>query len=86
MRLLTIAAADLPKLLPMPEAVEAMKSAFASLSAGVVVAAKGEAAGRRSDDEITLFKSGGHAVQDVVAASRAMRETHEMGLARVVEL
>ena len=38
MKLLTVAAHDLPKLLPMRDAVEAMKSAFASLSAGQVVA------------------------------------------------
>jgi ornithine cyclodeaminase len=38
MKLLTVAAHDLPKLLPMREAVEAMKSAFAMLSAGQVVA------------------------------------------------
>jgi len=38
MNLLTVAAENIPKLLPMREAVEAMKSAFASLSAGRVVA------------------------------------------------
>ena len=38
MKLLTVAAHDLPKLLPMRDAVEAMKSAFAMLSAGQVVA------------------------------------------------
>lgn len=48
--------------------------------------ASGEAIGRRSDEEITFFKSVGHAVQDVVAASRAMRNAHDMGLARTVEL
>ena len=38
MKLLTVAASDLPKVLPMRDAVEAMKSAFAALSAGKVVA------------------------------------------------
>ncbi|MCL7970607.1 MAG: ornithine cyclodeaminase family protein [marine benthic group bacterium] len=38
MKLLTVAAADLPKVLPMRDAVEAMKSAFEALSAGRVVA------------------------------------------------
>jgi len=38
MKLLTVAAEDLPKLLPMRDAVEAMKSAFAALSTGRVVA------------------------------------------------
>jgi ornithine cyclodeaminase len=48
--------------------------------------ASGEAPGRRSEDEITFFKSVGHAVQDVVAASRAMARARESGLAREVEL
>jgi ornithine cyclodeaminase len=38
MKLFTVAAQDLPKLLPMRDAVEAMKSAFAALSTGRVVA------------------------------------------------
>lgn len=38
MKLLTVAASDLPKVLPMRDAVEAMKSAFAALSAGKVIA------------------------------------------------
>jgi ornithine cyclodeaminase len=48
--------------------------------------AAGKAIGRRSEEEITLFKSVGHAVQDVVAASDAMRRAREAGLAREVEL
>ncbi len=48
--------------------------------------ASGETTGRKSADEITFFKSVGHAVQDVVAAARAMRNAREMGLARAVEL
>lgn len=46
----------------------------------------GQAAGRRSELEITFFKSVGHAVQDVVGASRAMRRARELGLAREIEL
>jgi ornithine cyclodeaminase/alanine dehydrogenase-like protein (mu-crystallin family) len=42
--------------------------------------------GRTRVDEITFFKSVGHAVQDVVAASRIMRRAAETGLARTVEL
>ena len=46
----------------------------------------GDAPGRTRDDEITLFKSVGHAVQDVVAASRIIKRARETGLARTVEL
>ena len=42
--------------------------------------------GRTRLDEITFFKSVGHAVQDVVAASRIMKRAAETGLARTVEL
>jgi ornithine cyclodeaminase/alanine dehydrogenase-like protein (mu-crystallin family) len=42
--------------------------------------------GRTRLDEITFFKSVGHAVQDVVAASRIMRRAAETGLARTVEI
>ncbi|MDP2483011.1 MAG: hypothetical protein Q8W45_06995, partial [Candidatus Palauibacterales bacterium] len=48
--------------------------------------AAGLAPGRTRLDEITFFKSVGHAVQDVVAASRIIRRAAEMGLARTVEL
>jgi ornithine cyclodeaminase len=48
--------------------------------------ASGDASGRRHADEITFFKSVGHAVQDVVSASRALRRAREMGLARVLEM
>ena len=51
---------------------------------GLVVA--GRAPGRRSDSEITLFKSVGHAVQDVAAAAAAVDAARERGLGRVVEL
>ena len=42
--------------------------------------------GRTRVDQITFFKSVGHAVQDVVAASRVMKRAAETGLARTVEL
>ena len=40
----------------------------------------GRAAGRRSSDEITLFKSVGVAIQDLCAAARALRRARECGL------
>lgn len=48
--------------------------------------AAGRAPGRSRVDEITFFKSVGHAVQDVVAASRLMRRAAESGLAVSVRL
>jgi len=48
--------------------------------------ASGDAAGRRTDQEITFFKSVGHAVQDVVAGARALARARKLGLARTVEL
>jgi ornithine cyclodeaminase len=48
--------------------------------------ASGDAPGRGSEAEITFFKSVGHAVQDVVAASRALLRARELGMARTVEL
>jgi len=48
--------------------------------------AAGQAPGRRSASEITLFKSVGHAVQDVAAAAIAFAAARERGLGRVVEL
>ena len=45
---------------------------------GLVVA--GQAAGRRSPEEITLFKSVGLAVQDVAASALAVRNARERGL------
>ncbi len=44
------------------------------------------AAGRESPDEVTLFKSVGNAVQDIAAATRALRAAEEKGLGTVVEL
>ncbi len=51
---------------------------------GRVVA--GTAEGRRSPDEITLFKSVGQAAQDVLAASRVVEGAQPAGLGVVVEL
>lgn len=48
--------------------------------------AAGRDPGRRSDQEITLFKSVGHAVQDVAAATLAVRAARERGLGQEVEL
>ena len=48
--------------------------------------AAGRSPGRTREDQITFFKSVGHAVQDVVAASRIMKRAAETGLARTVEL
>ncbi len=48
--------------------------------------AAGLADGRQTLDEITLFKSVGHAVQDVAAASRVLRAAREMGLGHEIEL
>ena len=55
MNLLTVAAEDIPKLLPMRDAVEAMKSAFASLSAGRVVAPHRGAVPVEEVDGVTLI-------------------------------
>ncbi len=48
--------------------------------------ASGTAPGRTSDDEVTLFKSVGNAVQDVVVAKRAVERAWEMGVGTEVEL
>jgi ornithine cyclodeaminase len=48
--------------------------------------ATGAAPGRTSDDEITLFKSVGNAVQDVVVAKRAVERAREQGVGVEIEL
>jgi ornithine cyclodeaminase len=48
--------------------------------------AAGRAEGRRSNSEVTFFKSVGHAVQDVAAASRALGVAREIGLGKEIEL
>ena len=51
---------------------------------GEVVA--GTRPGRRTDDEITVYKSMGHVVEDMVAADLAQRHARERGVGRLVSL
>src|SRR5262249_7679857 len=55
-----------------------------------IVAELGEvvagAQGRRSDGEVTIFKSLGMAVEDVTAAALALRRAEERGIGREMEL
>src|SRR5579859_100194 len=46
----------------------------------------GKRPGRRSDDEITVYKSMGHAVEDLAAASLVYKEAKTRGAGSVVEL
>jgi alanine dehydrogenase len=46
----------------------------------------GRVTGRESPDQVTLFKSVGNAVQDIAAATRALRIAEEQGLGTIVEL
>jgi ornithine cyclodeaminase len=46
----------------------------------------GKKPGRRSDDEVTLFKSVGNAVQDVSVGARILKEAQAKGLGLVVDL
>lgn len=48
--------------------------------------ASGTAPGRTSDDEVTLFKSVGNAVQDVVVAKRAVERARERGIGTEIDL
>ena len=48
--------------------------------------ASGSAPGRSSDEEVTLFKSVGNAVQDVVVAKRAVERAREQGAGMEIEL
>jgi ornithine cyclodeaminase/alanine dehydrogenase-like protein (mu-crystallin family) len=48
--------------------------------------AAGTRQGRASEEEITLFKSVGNAVQDLSAASRALRRAEELGLGVEISL
>ncbi len=48
--------------------------------------AAGTAPGRTSNEEITLFKSVGNAVQDVVVARRAVERARELGAGTTIEL
>ena len=47
---------------------------------------EGTAPGRESEDEITLFKSVGIAVQDVATGSLALERARARGLGSIVEL
>lgn len=46
----------------------------------------GEVTGRTRDDDITIFKSVGNAVQDVVVARRAVDRARELGIGAQVDL
>jgi ornithine cyclodeaminase len=48
--------------------------------------ASGAVSGRASADEITLFKSVGNAVQDVVVAKRAVDRARELGVGTDIDL
>jgi len=48
--------------------------------------AAGETPGRTTDDEITLFKSVGNAVQDVVVARRAVARARQLGMGATIDL
>jgi ornithine cyclodeaminase len=48
--------------------------------------ASGSAPGRTTDEEITLFKSVGNAVQDVVVAKRAVERAREQGVGTEIAL
>ena len=48
--------------------------------------ASGSAPGRSSEDEVTLFKSVGNAVQDVVVAKRAVERARKEGIGMEIEL
>jgi len=45
----------------------------------------GEVVGRTSDDEVTLFDSGGTAIETVAAAHMLYEKAHEEGLGREIE-
>jgi alanine dehydrogenase len=51
---------------------------------GMVVA--GSAPGRRDNQEVTLFKSVGNAVQDVVVARRAVERAGELDVGMIIDL
>ena len=46
----------------------------------------GDAAGREADEQITLFKSVGVAVQDLYAGARAVEQASQRGLGAVIDL
>jgi len=63
---------------------EGVTNRDAWIELGLVAA--GRVSGRRDGSEITLFKSVGHAVQDVAVASIAVVAARERGLGRIVEM
>jgi ornithine cyclodeaminase len=62
----------------------ALDASAVSAELGEVVL--GRAPGRRTDEEITLFKSVGNAVQDVAIAASVLAEAERRGLGSTVEL
>ncbi|MCC7022180.1 MAG: ornithine cyclodeaminase [Thermomicrobiales bacterium] len=56
------------------------------LSRELGMVASGAAPGRTSSEEVTLFKSVGNAVQDVVVARRAVDRAHERGIGAEIDL
>lgn len=73
---------DADFMLPIQEG--AITAEHVSTSLGEVLL--GTKAGRTSRDEVTLFKSGGLAVQDVVTGARVYRLAKAAGIGREVEL
>jgi alanine dehydrogenase len=43
-------------------------------------------AGRRADDEITVYKAMGHVIEDIVAAEIVYRRARERGVGRTITL
>jgi len=84
-----LSADDVRQCLSMKQAIEVMRTAFAELSSvhaelGELVLQRKPA--RESDDEITLFKSAGNAVQDLAAAAQVIRLAEKMNLGVEVAL
>jgi ornithine cyclodeaminase/alanine dehydrogenase-like protein (mu-crystallin family) len=71
-------------LAPPPAGSTDLEGADAHAELGEVVA--GTRPGRTSDDELTLYKSVGVALEDDAAARLALRGAEERGLGRVVEI
>ena len=69
-------------IIPRSEGLISEKDVYGEL--GEIV--NGDRLGRTTDDEITLFKSVGNAVQDVAVAGCVLAQVKEKGLGTVVEL
>jgi ornithine cyclodeaminase/alanine dehydrogenase-like protein (mu-crystallin family) len=76
MQIRILTASQVRAALPMPAAIDAI--------IGEII--NGSRPGRRSDDQITLFKTVGVAVQDVVAAARVLARAEAGGIGTVVDL